>query len=123
MDTVTSLAVPVPAKHPGRPWGSKNYMGISHIARRMKEKGIRWVDELIDSYMLYKSQLEAYKASPKTAPQPDAKLLEFWMEILPYVSVKMIERETRGERPKRKFKPKITKAALERLAEAEGRTI
>jgi hypothetical protein len=105
----------------GRPAGAKNYSGVSLIARSMKEKGIYWVYELIDAYKLYQRQLELYVKDP-TRSQPDARLLEFWMTILPYITVKMIDRETRRERPK-KEKKRISHSAIQALAQAEGREI
>lgn len=101
-------------RSPGRPFGARNYSGISLIARTMKEKGISWVDEMVDSYMIYKAQLKA-------GGTPDPSLLYFWQEVLPYITVKMIDRETRRERPKRVGKRKISTSALEALAKAEGR--
>lgn len=115
----------------GRPIGSRNYSGISFIAREMKCRGLSWITEMIDSYLLYKSQISAFNeyvrtlphgVDPKIAP-PDAALLQFWEAIIPYIAIKMIDRETRGERPKKKFKPKVTPAAIERLAQLEGRKI
>lgn len=106
----------------GRPVGSRNYSGNSLIAREMKERGIRWVDEFISAYVLYKKQWSNQIEDP-TLPPPNPDLLYFWQEVLPYITVKMIERETRGIRPKRKFKRKISTAALEALAKAEGRKI
>lgn len=106
----------------GRPVGAKNYSGISIIARTMKEKGLYWVFELIDSYKLYKKQMALYVSDP-TLPQPNADLLHFWMEILPYITVKMIDRETRGVRPKKTSKRNISHSAIESLAKAEGRKL
>lgn len=100
----------------GRPFGSRNYSGTSIIAREMKGRGIRWTDELIDAYMIYKTQLKA-------GGTPDPSLLYFWQEVLPYITVKMIERETRGQRPKRVGKRRISTSAIENLAEAEGRKV
>lgn len=74
------------------------------------------MDELVDAYMIYKTQLKA-------GGTPDPSLLYFWQEVLPYITVKMIERETRGVRPKYKHKRKIGMAALEQLAKAEGRKV
>lgn len=104
-----------PKGKPGRRFGSKNYGWHSHIARRMKEKGISWQDELIDAYMLYKKQLAA-------GGTPDPSLLYFWQEILPYISIKASEKMDMRERPaKRVGKRKISRAALDALAKAEGR--
>lgn len=106
----------------GRPFGAKNYSGISIIARTMKEKGIYWVHELIDAYSLYKKQLRLYIEDP-TRTQPSHELLDFWVEILPYITVKMIDRETRGVRPKKASKRTVSHSAIAQLAEAEGRKI
>lgn len=106
----------------GRPFGARNYSGISLIARTMKEKGIYWVHELIDAYSLYKRQLNQYISDP-TRPEPSNELLEFWMTILPYITVKMIDRETRRERPKKEAKTRISRSAIESLERAEGRKI
>jgi hypothetical protein len=107
----------LPARRPaGRPIGAKNYGAVSYIARTMKEKGVSWVHEMVDAYLLYKTQLKA-------GGTPDPSLLYFWQEVLPYITVKMIDRETRGQRPKHKFKRKIGVAALEQLAKAEGRKV
>ena len=130
MDEVKALAYgeglpanpTMPIRKPGRPWGSRNYSGVSLIARTMKERGLSWITEFIDAYQIYKQQLKAY-ADDASKPEPNPQLLQFWMEVLPYITVKMIERETRGIRPKRKFKKKISHAALEALAKAEGRKI
>lgn len=98
----------------GRAFGSKNYGAISLIARTMKAKGVFWVDELIDSYKLYKTQLAESKS-------PDPTLLLFWLEILPYITPKMIERETRGRRPRGKPKNVITRSVIAQLEKLEGR--
>jgi hypothetical protein len=103
-----------PKRSRGRPFGARNYSGISLIARTMKEGGISWVHELIDAYMIYKEQLKA-------GGTPDPSLLYFWQEILPYITVKMIEKETRRERPKHVSKRRISHAALEALTKAEAR--
>ncbi len=100
----------------GRPVGARNYSGISLIARTMKEKGISWVHEMVDAYALYKEQLKA-------GGTPDPSLLYFWQEVLPYITVKIIDKETRRDRPKKKYKPRISKAAIEQLAKLEGRKI
>ncbi len=113
----------------GRPIGARNYAGISHIARTMKARGLSWLTELIDSYQLYKSGLAAYNEYIRTLPHgveprldpPDAAILQFWAALMPYIALKMTDRETRGERPKKSFKGKITPAAIERLAQLEGR--
>lgn len=120
--TVAASVLQKVARGRGRPFGSRNYSGVSLIARTMKERGLRWVDELIDAYSLYKKQLSLYIDDP-TRSQPNPDLLYFWQEILPYITVKMIERETRGIRPKRVAKRKISHSALEALAKAEGRKI
>lgn len=104
----------------GRPFGAKNYSGISIIARTMKEKGIYWVDELIDSYILYKRQLNKYILDPGS-PQPSNELLTFWQTVLPYITVKMIDRETRRERTIKTTKRKVSAHAIEALAKMEGR--
>lgn len=116
MDVDISSIPPVRKYPGGRPVGSRNYSGSSVIAREMKMKGIRWVDEFIDSYSIYKQQL-------KDGKTPDPKLLEFWMVVLPYITVKMIEKETRGQRPKYKYKPRVSKHAIEKLAQMEGRKV
>lgn len=121
----------LPARSRGRPFGAKNYSGISLIARTMKGRGMHWIDELIDSYRLYKDQLACYNDYMRTLPlgaklemaPPDPALLTFWADILPYIALKMIERETRGQRPKKVNRRKITDAAINELAKAEGRTI
>lgn len=105
----------------GRPHGARNYSGVSIIARSMKEKGLYWVNELIDSYSLYKKQLGKYIVDP-TLPQPNPDLLQFWMTILPYITVKMIERTSRREKPAAEIKRrKVRSSDLEALARAEGR--
>lgn len=117
MDNSQGLPIPsVVKRHAGRPAGARNYSGISLISRTMKEKGISWVHELIDSYVIYKEQLKA-------GGTPDPSLLYFWQEILPYITVKMIDKETRRDRPKKKTKTRISHSALEQLAKAEGRKI
>lgn len=112
----------LPRHYPGRPIGATNYSGYSFIAREMKRLGLDWRTELVDSYKLYKDQL-TLKQKGLSAEAPDAKLLEFWMQILPYITVKMIDRESRKQRPKHKYKPRITTSALEQLAKAEGRKV
>lgn len=104
----------------GRPMGARNYGSISIIAKTMKERGLSWVSEFIDAYQMYKKQLSARVDNPEL-PSPNPELLYFWMEMMPYITIKMIERQIRrGERIKRK--PKISKHAIEQLVKAEGRT-
>ncbi len=103
-----------PKRGRGRPWGSRNYGFRSHIAQRMKEKGLSWQDELIEAYMIYKKQLLA-------GGTPDPSLLYFWQEVLPYITVHAIDKETRGTRPRAVHKKRITPAAIDALAQAEGR--
>jgi hypothetical protein len=109
-------------RRPGRPMGARNYSGMSYIARCMKERGVSWAYELVSAYMLYKKQLALMVEDP-TRPAPDRALLDFWTQMIPYITVKMIERETRGVRPKYKGKQRISHAAIEALAKAEGRKI
>lgn len=123
--TMQALAAKIaqkPARRLGRPLGARNYSGVSLIARTMKERGLTWVHELIDAYTLYKKQLSLYIDDP-VRPQPNPDLLYFWQEILPYITVKMIDRETRGTRPKYKAKRRISHSTLEALAKAEGRKL
>lgn len=114
-DIAASL-LPPPARRYGRPKGSYNYGSISHLARTMKQHGISWVDEMVEAYKIYKEQLKA-------GGTPDPTLLYFWQEVLPYISLKMIEKETRGVKPKywRNRKKKVSTAAIEGLAKAEAR--
>lgn len=109
------LQTPAQAKaRGGRPVGARNYGSTSFIARCMKERGISWVNELIEAYMLYKAQMRA-------GGTPDPSLLYFWQEVLPYITVKMIDKETRGKRPRRLSKRRISTSALDALVKAEGR--
>lgn len=105
----------------GRPVGATNYGGgISYLAQEMKRKGFDWRNEITECYALYKKQLSLKATGLGEAP--DRTLLDFWMELLPYITVKVIDKETRMRvRPQRGYKPKISKEALERLTEAEGR--
>lgn len=100
----------------GRPPGAKSYGATSIVGRSMKVRGISWVDELIDSYIIYKQALK----DGKTA---DPKLLDFWMIVLPYITVKMIDKPHHGKPKPTKRKPKISHAAIEALAKAEGRRV
>ncbi len=103
----------------GRKPGSKNYVATSVIGREMKGRGISWVDELIDCYLTYKKQMKAFDAG--TALKPDAELLAFWSALLPYITVKMADRPFLGQKKPAKRTGKVTNAALEALAKAEGR--
>ena len=116
MDDGADIPALPPKRGPGRPFGARNYSAISLIARTMKEKGISWVHEMIDAYMIYKEQLKA-------GGTPDPSLLYFWQEVLPYITVKIIDRETRRERKPKPRKRKVSTAALEVLAKAEGRKV
>lgn len=124
LERITELAASTgkPARGRGRPWGARNYSGMSLIARTMKERGLSWIAEFIDAYVLYKKQW-AKSIDDPTLPAPNPDLLVFWMTVLPYITVKMIEKETRGTRPKRVGKRKISHSAIEALAKAEGRKI
>jgi len=121
---LAAKALQKPGRPKGRPLGSFNYGGLSLIARTMKSKGIHWVSEMIDAYSLYKKQW-AKNIDDPTLPAPNPDLLYFWMEIMPYITVKMIDRETRGERPKywRNKKTQVSHAAITALAKAEGRKL
>ncbi len=109
-------------KKMGRKPGSLNYGRKSYLSRRMYERGIKWADEIIDAYLLYKRQVELIVAGQSTVAA-DPALLYFWTDALPYVSLKLIERETRGHPPKRKPKRFITPGAMQALADAEGRKL
>lgn len=109
-----------PKRRPGRPIGACNYGGRSHIAREFKIRGVYWRDELIDAYFAYKKQRQAYEAG-QTTIEPDATLLNFWIDALPYVDTKMIEKETRRQRPKAQPKRRVSASALAQLARLEGR--
>lgn len=123
--TIDSKASSLPVEGPnvyrgGRPIGATNYGGISLIAREMKGKGIRWTDELIECYQIYKKQWTSY-VNNRTDKTPDPKLLDFWVALMPYVCLRMSERETRRMRAKKQYKPKISQTAIDRLARLEGR--
>lgn len=102
----------------GRPREARNFGGRSHLSREFKLKGFNWVHELIDSYIVYKDQVKA-------GGTPDPSLLYFWQEVLPYISLKMNEKETRRTRMVLKRKPRngVSDSALEALAKAEGRAV
>lgn len=105
----------------GRPLGAVNYSGISLIARTMKANGVMWLDELVKSYKLYRDESLALTAEQKAGGlTPDQTMLKFWMEMVPYISLKMNEKEQRGWKP-RKNKKRISKAAFAALERMEGR--
>lgn len=106
-------------KRLGRKPGSKNYVATSVIGREMKSRGVSWVDELIDSYFAYKKQMKVFEAGNGVAP--DVGLLTFWTALLPYITVKLADRPFLGQKRPAKRKSKVTNAALEALAKAEGR--
>lgn len=121
---MTELLVPpvVPGRS-GRPFGATNYGGgASYLAQQMKRKGFDWRNEIVDCYATYKKQM-ALKTEG-VAEAPDRTLLDFWMQIIPYITVKVIDKEAgRRARLKKRYKPRISKEAIERLAIAEGRKI
>lgn len=105
----------------GRPAGSKNYSGFSLLAKRMKEKGLAWMDEMMGCYIAYKAQAAEYEAG-RRADRPDPELLDFWMTMMPYLMLKMGEREAaRSLRPFKKKAKGVTQIQVDRLTEAEGR--
>lgn len=107
----------------GRPAGAKNYSARSFLAQELRRLGFVWRTELIESYALYKQQMREYIAHPDTMAEPEPELLYFWMTLLPYLTLKVNEKETRRERPQHKRRQLISKAAIEQLARAEGRKI
>lgn len=105
----------------GRPLGAVNYSGISLIARTMKANGVMWLDELVTCYKRYKADDAALTAEQRSGGvTPDQTMLKFWMEMVPYISLKMNEKEQRGWKP-RKNKKRISQAAMNALKRMEGR--
>ena len=84
----------------GRPVGTTNLHSKhpSGIAVRLKKAGIDWVVDLA----------AALKAN-------DVTRINTWMRLLPYLVV------TQGHRRPKRLKGKASKAALEALADLEGR--
>jgi hypothetical protein len=92
---------PPPRKHAGgRPKGSTNLHSKhpSSIAWRLKQAGIDWIVDLA----------KALKANNLTR-------INVWMRLLPYLVV------TQGHRRPKRWKGKASKAAVQALAELEGR--
>ena len=105
----------------GRPVGSINYGGISLVAKFMKRHGLIWLDEMAECYKRYRDESLALTAEQKQrGERPDAAMLTFWTVALPFLSLKMDEKLSRGWK-KRVQKRRISGAAMEALTKLEGR--
>jgi hypothetical protein len=91
---------PVPTTGRGRPINSINLYSKqpSSIATRMKKAGVDWVVDLAT----------AIKSN-------DLTRINMWMRLLPYLVV------TQGHRRPKRWKGKVSKAAINALNELEGR--
>lgn len=107
-------------KFGGRQAGSTNYLGVSAVAKSFRLRGVYWMDDMADAYLVYKKQWLKYLEEPGQRV-PDAKLLEFWMTVLPYLTVKMVDRPGRVQHPRHTRKHRITPAAIQALERAEGK--
>lgn len=86
--------------HPGRPLNSSNIHAkqASSIAKRLKLAGIDWIVSF-----------------GKAIQRNDKQLLSLWLRLLPYLIV------TQNHKRVKRLKGKASKAAMQALADLEGR--
>lgn len=97
----------------GRPKGSVNYSAISLIAKRLKARGMDWIEEMIDAYSQYKVD--------KKAGSTDRALLDFWIAALPFLCQTLDYKLSKSQREKAAPRRHVSDASIAALTRMEGR--
>lgn len=106
-----------PGNHKGRPKGSVNYSGLSLVSKRLKMRGIDWLEELASEYTRYKTLRDRSDNMPV-----DRTLIDYWIAVLPYLTLTLNEKASRGALAARMYPRKHVSAnSLSVLEKMENR--
>lgn len=87
------------------------------MSKRLKMRGIDWLEEIAAEYTRYKALRERSENMPI-----DRALLDYWIALLPYLTLTLNEKHSRGALTARLRPPKRVSAnSVAVLEKMEGR--